>query len=406
MGRVYKVLDKETTEKVALKLIKPEISADKKTVERFRNELSTARKISHRNVCRMYDLGKESGNYFITMEYVPGEDLKSFIRRAAPLSTARTISIARQVCDGLSEAHHMGVVHRDLKPQNIMIDKQGNMRIMDFGIARSLQSKRITGEGVMIGTPDYMSPEQVEGKEVDLSSDIYSLGIILYEMVTGRVPFEGDTPFSIGLKHKSELPKDPKEFNPQLPDELSRVILKCLEKDKTLRYQSAEDIRSGLENIEAGLPSTEKITTQRRPLTSREITVSVGVIKFFVPTLILVAIVLIGLFFWHPRSRGKTTSLSYEGKPSLAVMYLENNTGDKALSHWRKGIADLLTTDLMQSKYIKVLGGDQLVNILKDLDQLEMESYSSEVLKKVAAQAGLIISPGGAIQRLDICGNG
>jgi eukaryotic-like serine/threonine-protein kinase len=333
MGRVYKVLDKETTEKVALKLIKPEISADKKTVERFRNELSTARKISHRNVCRMYDLGKESGNYFITMEYVPGEDLKSFIRRAAPLSTARTISIARQVCDGLSEAHHMGVVHRDLKPQNIMIDKQGNMRIMDFGIARSLQSKRITGEGVMIGTPDYMSPEQVEGKEVDLSSDIYSLGIILYEMVTGRVPFEGDTPFSIGLKHKSELPKDPKEFNPQLPDELSRVILKCLEKDKTLRYQSAEDIRSGLENIEAGLPSTEKITTQRRPLTSREITVSVGVIKFFVPTLILVAIVLIGLFFWHPRSRGKTTSLSYEGKPSLAVMYLENNTGDKALSH-------------------------------------------------------------------------
>ncbi|MFO7979382.1 MAG: serine/threonine-protein kinase [Candidatus Aminicenantes bacterium] len=164
MGRVYKVLDKETKEKIALKLIKPDIAADKKTVERFRNELTSARKISHKNVCRMYDLGKEKGSYFITMEFVPGEDLKSFIRRAAPLSTARTISIAKQVCEGLAEAHQLGVVHRDLKPQNIMIDEQGNVRIMDFGIARSVQSKRITGEGVMIGTPDYMSPEQVDGK--------------------------------------------------------------------------------------------------------------------------------------------------------------------------------------------------------------------------------------------------
>jgi len=167
MGRVYKVLDKETKEKIALKLIKPDIAADKKTVERFRNELTSARKISHKNVCRMYDLGKEEGSYFITMEFVPGEDLKSFIRRAAPLSTARTLSIAKQVCEGLTEAHQLGVVHRDLKPQNIMIDKQGNVRSMDFGIARSVQSKRITGEGVMIGTPDYMSPEQVDGKEVD-----------------------------------------------------------------------------------------------------------------------------------------------------------------------------------------------------------------------------------------------
>jgi len=389
MGRVYKVLDKETKEKIALKLIKPDIAADKKTVERFRNELTSARKISHKNVCRMYDLGKEKGSYFITMEFVPGEDLKSFIRRAAPLSTARTLSIAKQVCEGLAEAHQLEVVHRDLKPQNIMIDKQGNVRIMDFGIARSVQSKRITGEGVMIGTPDYMSPEQVDGKEVDHRTDIYSLGVILYEMVTGRVPFEGDTAFSIGIKHKSEPPKDPREFNPQLPEELSRVILKCLEKERTQRYQSAGDIRSDLEAIEAGIPSTEKITPQRRPLTSREITVTLGVRKLFVPALVLIAIILTGLFLWHPWAREKTASLSSEGKPSLAVMYFENNTGDEALSHWRKGISDLLITDLMQSKYLKVLGGDQLVNILKELDQLETQSYSSEVLKKVADQAGV-----------------
>lgn len=389
MGKVYKVLDKETKEKIALKLIKPDIAADKKTVERFRNELTSARKISHKNVCRMYDLGKEKGSYFITMEFVPGEDLKSFIRRAAPLSTARTLSIAKQICKGLEEAHLKGVVHRDLKPQNIMIDKQGNVRIMDFGIARSVQSKRITGEGVMIGTPDYMSPEQVDGKEVDYRTDIYSLGIILYEMVTGRVPFEGDTPFSIGIKQKSEPPKDPKELNPQLPDELSRVILKCLEKERTQRYQSAEEIRSDLEAIEAGIPSTEKISPQRKTLTSREITVTLGVRKLFIPALVLTAIVLTGLFLWHPWAREKPSSLSSAGKPSLAVMYFENNTGDESLDHWRKGISDLLITDLMQSKYLKVLGGDQLVKILTQLDQLETESYSSEVLKKVATQAGV-----------------
>ncbi|MFO7979383.1 MAG: tetratricopeptide repeat protein [Candidatus Aminicenantes bacterium] len=208
-------------------------------------------------------------------------------------------------------------------------------------------------------------------------------------MVTGRVPFEGDTAFSIGIKHKSEKPKDPKEFNPQLPEELSRVILKCLEKESTQRYQNAGDIRSDLETIEAGIPSTEKITPQRRPLTSREITVTLGVKKLFIPALVLTAIVLTGLFLWHPWAREKTSSLSSEGKPSLAVMYFENNTGDEALSHWRKGIADLLITDLMQSKYLKVLGGDQLVKILTQLDQLETQSYSSEVLKRVAAQAGV-----------------
>ena len=408
MGRVYKVLDKETKEKVALKLIKSDIAADKKTVERFRNELTSARKISHKNICRMYDLGKEKGSYFITMEFVPGEDLKSFIRRAAPLSTARTLSIARQVCEGLGEAHQLGVVHRDLKPQNIMIDKQGNVRIMDFGIARSVQSKRITGDGVMIGTPDYMSPEQVDGKEVDHRTDIYSLGIILYEMVTGRVPFEGDTPFSIGIKQKSELPKDPKEFNPQLPEELSLLILKCLEKERTKRYQNAGEIRSDLEAIEAGIPSTEKISPQRRPLTSREITVTLGVRKLFIPALLLTAIVLVGLFLWHPWAREKPASLSSEGKPSLAVIYFENNTGDESLDHWRKGISDLLITDLMQSKYLKVLGGDQLVKILTQLDQLETESYSSEVLKKVATQAGVdhiargSYSKAGNILRIDM----
>jgi serine/threonine-protein kinase len=200
MGKVYRVFDKKTEEEIALKLIKPEIAAEREVIDRFRSELKMSRKISHRNVCRMYDLGDEEGTYYITMEYVPGEDLKSFIHRSKQLSTGTAIAIATQVCEGLEEAHRLGVVHRDLKPGNILIDKDGNARIMDFGIARSLRTKGLTGAGVIIGTPEYMSPEQVEGKEVDQRSDIYSLGIILYEMATGRVPFEGDTALSIAMK--------------------------------------------------------------------------------------------------------------------------------------------------------------------------------------------------------------
>ena len=268
MGKVYKAIDTEVREKVALKLIKPEISRDAKTIERFQNELKLTRKISHKNVCRMYDLNKEEGNYYITMEYVPGEDLKSMIRMSRQLSMATAVNVAKQVCEGLSEAHRMGVIHRDLKPSNIMIDKAGNVRIMDFGIARSLRTEGITGSGVMIGTPEYMSPEQVEGKEVDQRSDIYSLGIILYEMVTGRVPFEGDTPFTVGVKHKSEIPKDPKILNTQIPEDLSRIILKCLEKEKKNRQQSTHELISDLSVIEEGVSTTFEVPSEIKPLTT------------------------------------------------------------------------------------------------------------------------------------------
>jgi serine/threonine-protein kinase len=208
MGRGDKVIDTKLKEELALKVIHPEIALKEKVIERFGNELKMARKISHKNVCRMYHLEEEKGIHYLTMEFIQGESLKDMIGMMGQLSPGQALSVVKQVCEGLAEAHKLGVVHRDLKPSNIMIDREGNARIMDFGIARSLKTKGITKTGTMIGTPEYMSPEQVEGLETDHRSDIYSLGVILYEMVAGRIPFDGETPFSIALKHKSEKPDE------------------------------------------------------------------------------------------------------------------------------------------------------------------------------------------------------
>jgi serine/threonine protein kinase/tetratricopeptide (TPR) repeat protein/ribosomal protein S27E len=345
MGRVYRVEDTKLKQEIALKLIKPEIAKDKKTIERFRNELKLAREISHRNVCRMYDLNEEKGTHYITMEYVRGEDLRSSIRRFGQLPIGKSISLAKQICEGLAEAHRLGVVHRDLKSNNIMIDKEGNVRIMDFGIARSLEAKGITGAGVMIGTPEYMSPEQVEGKEVDQRSDIYSLGIILYEMTTGRLPFEGDTPLAVAMKHKGDTAKYPQEFNPQIPDELSRAILKCLEKEKKDRYQSAEDVRSEMINIEKGIPTTDRVIPKKKPLTSREITVKLNMRKILVPILAVIAAIIIGMFLWRPWVPKQASKTALE-KPSVAVLPFEDFSPQQDQDHLCRGIASELINRL------------------------------------------------------------
>lgn len=386
MGRVYKALDTEVNEKIAIKLIKPEIAKDKKTIERFRNELRLARKIRHKNVCQMFDLSKEQGRYYITMEYIRGDDLKSLIKRMGRFSPAQAINTSKQVCDGLAEAHKLGVIHRDLKPQNIMIDQNGSARIMDFGIARSLEGKGLTGMGVMIGTPEYMSPEQVEGKDTDQRSDIYSLGVILFEMVTGRTPFQGDTPFTVGIKHKSEKPPNPRELNTQVSEDLSQVILKCLEKEKDNRYQSAGELRNDLENIQQGLPTAEKIVPSKAPLTSREFTVRFNLKKLVVPVSIGLIIVVAAVLFWNQIFPEKPAAPPLPDKPSVAVMYFKNNTGDESLDHWRTMLPNLLTADLTQSKYIRVLSEGQVFDILSRLNQTEAKTYSSETLKQVAAQ--------------------
>jgi serine/threonine protein kinase/Tfp pilus assembly protein PilF len=385
MGKVYRALDKKLDEEVALKLIKPEIASDKKTLERFSNELKVARKISHKNIGRMYELMEDKGTHFITMEYVPGEDLRSFIRRSGQMAVGTTLRIASQVCEGLAEAHKLGVVHRDLKPSNIMIDKQGNAKIMDFGIARSLDVKGITGAGIMIGTPEYMSPEQAEAKDTDRRSDIYSFGIILYEMLTGQLPFEGDTPLSIAMKHKGEIPKDPKELNAQIPDALSLTILKCLEKEKDARYPSAESILQDLTSITSGIPTTQREIPAKKPLTSREITVSFNIRRLLLPAVVLVAMIAIVLLIWKPWSSKAPTAAS-SATPSLAIMEFANSSGETGLD---KMFVDMLTVKLSQYENLEVKSYQHLAYVLSRLENKNIDTIDVATASEIANRAGI-----------------
>jgi serine/threonine protein kinase/tetratricopeptide (TPR) repeat protein len=347
MGIVYKVFDRKIDEKVALKVLAPEIAGDERTIERFRNELKLARKVSHRNVCRMYDLSEEEKTQFITMEYVPGENLKNLIKRIGQLSKTKAVSIAKQVCEGLVEAHRLGVVHRDLKPQNIMVDSEGNARIMDFGIARSIRTRSITETGMIIGTPEYMSPEQVEGVGVDHRSDLYSLGVILFEMLTGRVPFQGETPLSVILKHKTEQPPDPRRFDDQIPVDISQMILKCMEKDKNRRYPTAEALLADLIEIEKGFTTTKTVRLGKKHLgigKPREKKIVLIAILIF----LIVAMVVTGLFFYPGVFKGGQKSLN-----SIAVLPLKNLSGISTQEYLSDGMTEALISNLAQMEALE-----------------------------------------------------
>ena len=245
MGMVYRVRDRETSEILALKLLRPEIARDPAMIERFKNELRLARRITHKNVCRIYDFNRVDDLACFTMEYVDGESLRAWLKRAGKLSPERTIDLARQIVAGLIEAHAQGVIHRDLKPDNVMLGRDGLVKLLDFGIARAVGSDNATAHTIM-GTPEYMAPEQSQGKAVDQRVDIYALGLILYESLTGRRAFSGATPVEIALKQLKEKPLPPRKFLPNTPPHLEAIVMRCLEKEPTRRYVSAMEIQRAL----------------------------------------------------------------------------------------------------------------------------------------------------------------
>jgi tetratricopeptide (TPR) repeat protein/tRNA A-37 threonylcarbamoyl transferase component Bud32 len=373
MGSVYRVEDKKVNEEIALKLINPEIAQDRKIIDRFSHELKVARQISHRNVCRMYDFGEAEGSHFITMEYVQGEDLRSLLKRIGRLPEDKALSIAKQVADGLAEAHHLGIVHRDLKPGNIMVDREGNAKIMDFGIARSVKSKVITATGLIIGTPDYMSLEQAEAKEVDARSDIYTLGVILYEMTTGRVPFEGETALAVAMKHKSEKPTDPRELNPQISAPASGLILKCLEKEKEKRFQTAAELRTAIAAIGGTVTPAPRSGTLRKTMPSKEITVTFKLKKVLLPVIAVIALAAAGVVLWRVASKPTPATRS------VAVIHFQNQTGDVAFDYLRNAIPNLLITSLEQSKYLQVTTLERLRDLLRQAGKADVETIDGDL---------------------------
>jgi len=248
MGIVFQANDKQLNEQVAIKILSPLLSNDPEALERLKREVSAARRVTHPNVIRIHDLSEFNGLHFVSMEYFQGVNLRDYIRKAGALSLMQGLNIASQICDGLEAAHAQGVIHRDLKSQNIIVGPSNHAKIIDFGLARSSQMEGMTATGLIMGTPEYMSPEQVSGKHVDERTDIYSLGIILYEIFGGRVPFSGGSAIAIGFKQLKEDPPALSALNPQISAQLSAVILKCLNKDPLQRYRNVRELKSELES--------------------------------------------------------------------------------------------------------------------------------------------------------------
>src|SRR5437867_4052327 len=250
MGVVYRAFDRELREAVAIKRLRPEaLAGDGVALERFKQEIRLARKIAHRNVVRTYDLGEVNGLYYLTMEYVEGTSLKQLIGTRGPLPVPVTLTIGKQLCRALEVAHEQGVIHRDIKPQNIVVDPTGFLKVMDFGIARlatPATGKGLTQEGMSIGTPDYMSPEQLSGLELDARSDLYSAGVVLFECLTARVPFEAASVYALIAKHLEQSPPDPRTLNAEISEALANVIMKAMAKEPADRYQSAAQMHDAL----------------------------------------------------------------------------------------------------------------------------------------------------------------
>lgn len=285
MADVYKAVDETLGRTVAVKVLHQRFADDPEFVQRFRHEASAAANLSHPGIVNIYDYGVESGTYYIVMELVRGTDLKAVVKERGALDPLKVAEYGVQACAALTVAHGYGIIHRDIKPQNIVLTPDGVIKVMDFGIARAVDSDA-TQTGSVLGTAQYVSPEQAQGRRLGPESDLYSLGVVLYELSTGRLPFDGDTPVSVALKHVNDEPAPPRSINPQIPPALEAVILKAMQKDPVRRYRSADEMRDDLQRVVAGravaaqprvgdttvMPAVERTTRGpevRRPQTSR-----------------------------------------------------------------------------------------------------------------------------------------
>ncbi|WP_297631736.1 Stk1 family PASTA domain-containing Ser/Thr kinase [uncultured Clostridium sp.] len=249
MAVVYKARCNKLNRFVAVKILKKEYADNKEIVDKFKDEAMAVAKLSDSNIVNVLDVGSDDNENYIVMEYVNGKTLKDLVDEYGKLSYETAVRISLQIANALECAHKNGIVHRDIKPQNILVNTEGRAKVTDFGIAKSVDSATLTNTSTIMGSAHYFSPEQAKGGMVDYRSDIYSLGIVMYEMITGKVPFDGDSPVTIALKHIQEKPVDPREINPKIPESYSKIILKCIEKNVDDRYSNAKEVIEDLKKI-------------------------------------------------------------------------------------------------------------------------------------------------------------
>lgn len=362
MGAVYKAMDLELDRLVALKIIRPELAIHEEILARFKQELILARRITHKNVIRIFDLGDADGVKFITMEFIEGKDLNSLIKEKGRLTFEECADTMAQVCTALEAAHSEGVVHRDLKPQNIMVDESGRVTVMDFGIARTMEAGGMTNTGALVGTPDYMSPEQVMGEKVDARSDLFTLGIIFYQLLIGQLPYQADTVQAAMYKRTRVASKIPCEVDRTVPQMLSDITVKCMQLDASARYQSARQVR---EDIEAWRAGTIKKIDLPTPVKEAK---PANWSKLAVVGAVVIALLGGGVFLGR-KFLGASTTTGRPAAPvaSLAILPFHNASSDPKLDWLGSMMAEMLSTDVGSSASLRMLPASRVGQVLKDL---------------------------------------
>jgi serine/threonine protein kinase/tetratricopeptide (TPR) repeat protein len=381
MGSVYKAQDRELDRLVALKVIRPELARNTAIVDRFKQELRLSHKVTHRNVVRMYDLAEDSGLRFVTMEMVEGRDLRSIMEERGKMPSDETVEILQQICFALEAAHSVGILHRDLKPQNVMRENSGRVVVMDFGLARTIEGDGMTQSGALVGTMEYMSPEQALGKDLDQRSDIFALGLIGYEMLTGIMPFRAESAIASLLKRTRDRAEPCVKLDANIPGALSDIIAKCLENDVEVRYKNVGEVLHDLEawrgktaaaslHFPANVPSSG---ISGRWLTA----IGAGVV-------VIALVATIPLAIRHFTGPHTSTQVATAPGISLAIMPFYNASLDPSLDWLGSSLAEMLGTDIGQSAQVRMVSQDRLQQVLGDLHLSANSQVDVPTLRRVA----------------------
>src|SRR5579864_810815 len=376
MGAVYKANDRELNRPVALKVIRPDLARNQSIVDRFKQELLLAHQVTHKNVIRIYDWGESEGLRFITMEFIEGEDLRTLLLRKKKLAPEEAVDIMQQVCRALDAAHAVEVIHRDLKPQNIMRDHSGRILVMDFGLARTLEGDGMTQTGALVGTMDYMSPEQALGKPLDQRSDLFAIGLIFYELLTGKMPYRADSAIASLLKRTQERAAPVVTHDPNIPPALSDIVSKCLDPDLKLRYQRTGEVLADLDAWQGGRAgATLKFPASERPWAQTIPWHWVG------GGAALVVLAVAGFLLRHEFTSPKSSAVP---QVSLAVVPFRNASGDSSLDWMGADVAEMLRTDIGQSASLQTVPSSRVTQMFHDLRIEPDAALDPDTLRRVA----------------------